>query len=214
MDAAGMTPGSAQGLALIEWGIACFKAPGEAECGDLHLVQLDENGALVGVVDAAGHGGAAAAVARLAVETLEKHAREGIVPLVRRCHEQLRGTRGVVMTLASFSSAANEMTWLAVGNVQSFLFRAGGGPKPRGEEVVILRGGLVGYRLPALQAAVLHVSHGDLLVLVTDGIRPEFTGAVPMADTPQRIAERICRQYGKPNDDGLALVVRYLGREP
>jgi phosphoserine phosphatase RsbX len=208
-----MTSGSVRSLAAIEWGVACFKPANESECGDLHLVRLEEPGALVAVVDGVGHGSAAASVSRLAVATLEKHTGEGMIGLVRRCHEQLKGTRGVVMTLASFACETNEMTWLAVGNVESFLYRHGGGAIPTQEEVVILRGGLVGCRLPALQAAVLPVGRGDLLILATDGIRRDFFKSVHMDDPPQRIADRICRQYAKQDDDGLVLVVRYLGRD-
>jgi negative regulator of sigma-B (phosphoserine phosphatase) len=206
-----MNPRIVHRPALVEWGVACYTLEGESECGDLHLVLGDEFGTFVSVVDGAGHGAKAASASRRAIATLEQYAQEGIIRLVRRCHEQLRGTRGVVMTLASFSNAQDEMTWLAVGNVQSVLFRGG---SIRTHQVITLRGGLVGYRLPPLQAAVLPVSPGDLLILATDGIRPDFARAVDLLDTPQRIADRICAAYTTRSDDGLVLAVRYLGRQP
>ncbi len=80
----------------------------QAVCGDLPLVQPFPNGALVAVVDGVGHGAEAAAAAHLAVATLRAHAQESILPLLRRCHETLRETRGVVLTLASFNAAGRD----------------------------------------------------------------------------------------------------------
>ena len=64
------------------------------------------------------------------------------------------------------------MTWLGVGNVEGVLIRADTRATPAAESV-LLRGGVVGYQLPALQASVVPVSRGDLLILATDGIRKE-----------------------------------------
>src|SRR5207244_6040706 len=114
---------------------------GETECGDAHAVVEWSGGALVAVVDGLGHGGEAAIAARTAVATLAEHADEPVVPLLQRCHRQLRGSRGVVMTLASCQEATGEMTWLGVGNVEGFLLRADPCAMPA-RESVLLRGGV------------------------------------------------------------------------
>src|SRR5919201_1803066 len=88
---------------LIDWGAATLALPGQAESGDRHLVQPFPNGALVAAVDGLGHGPAAAAAAQIAIDILEEHAHEPLIALVRRCHEGLLNTRGVVMSLAAFN---------------------------------------------------------------------------------------------------------------
>ena len=113
---------------LLEWSVATRTMSGEIECGDAHLVVELPGGALVAVVDGLGHGREAAVAAREAVATLTQHADEPVVPLLQRCHGQLRATRGVVMTLASFRAADATMTWLGVGNVEGFLLRANAAP--------------------------------------------------------------------------------------
>ena len=40
-----------------------------------------------------------------------------------RCHDRLRATRGVVMSLASLDQERGILTWLGVGNVAGVVFR-------------------------------------------------------------------------------------------
>ena len=50
-----------------------------------------------------------------------------------------------------------------------------------------------------------------MLILATDGIDPEFADRIPINGGIQEIASGIVAQYGKRTDDGLALVVRFIG---
>ena len=59
----------------------------------------------------------------LAIATLAAYAHEPIISLIRRCHEALRGTRGVVMSIASLNTHDRTMVWLGVGNVEGVLLR-------------------------------------------------------------------------------------------
>jgi hypothetical protein len=119
-------------------------------------------------------------------------------------------TRGAVMTLASVNAIDNTVTWIGVGNVEGRLLRRPAA-NPEGDESVLLRNGLVGLQLPALQAAVLPLAPGDMLVFATDGIRMGFESGLNRAGPPQRLAEQILVQHFKGTDDALALVVRYVG---
>ena len=180
--------------------------------GDLHLVKRLRHRVLVAVVDGVGHGDEAAAAARTAVEILESYAGETAISLIKRCHAVLVGMRGVVMTVAELNTEENTMTWLGVGNVEGRLLRVDPAARPACESV-LLRGGLVGYQLPSLQAGVIPVAAGDLLILATDGIRPVFEDGVKINEAPKQIAERILSRHFKGNDNALVLVARYLGRQ-
>jgi|SRR6185295_3156687 len=199
-----------RGSKLVEWGVAARPKPGLTVSGDMHLVKPFPNGVLLAVVDGLGHGDEATAAAKAAVEILEKYANEPITSLYKRCHEALTHTRGVVMTVASVDAARATITWLGVGNVEDILLRADTKMSPATESV-ILRGGVVGYRLPSLHASVIPIMPGDLLLFATDGIRSGFTDSINPGDPPQQIADRILDKHFKGSDDGLVLVVRYLG---
>lgn len=195
---------------LLEWAVASKVLEGQVETGDLHVVQAFPKGVLVGAVDGLGHGVEAAGAARVAVATVAEYAREPIISLVKHCHQRLIRTRGVVMSLASFNSLENTLTWLGVGNVEAVLLRADAAANPP-RESILLRSGVVGYQLPALHASILPVTRGDVLILATDGIRSGFVDDVTLSDPPHQIAEEILARCARGMDDALVLVARYLG---
>jgi hypothetical protein len=176
----------------------------------LHLVKTLENGALLAVVDGLGHGSEAIGAAQCAVEILDRYATDPLISLVHRCHEALARTRGVVMTLASVQRAEGMLTWLGVGNVEGWLFRAQRNASPPSERI-LLRGGVVGYQLPALHPSVLPLMPDDVLLFATDGIRAGFTERLKLADRPSDIVQRALAQEFKGSDDALVLAARYLG---
>src|SRR5258708_3755531 len=152
-----MEPHSSTSLRFIEWDVASRALPGEQMSGDLHLVRPRSDGALVAVIDGLGHGSEAAEAAKRTVEILDAHPEESIISLVQRSHEGLKATRGVAMTIALFNNRENTIMALGVGNVEATLLRA----SPAPHESVLLRGGVVGYQLPALRASVFPVYPGD-----------------------------------------------------
>lgn len=194
----------------IEYGVASVASPGQKESGDKYVIKCFHDGVLVAVVDGIGHGNEAGEAAKAAIRTLESRAHEPAITLMRRCHENLRGTRGVVMSVASFDLTHGLMTWLGVGNVEGTLLR----PNP-GRTVVVgsllLRAGVIGGQLPPLQAAVLPVAPMDTLIFATDGVRADFLQAFIPIEPPQRTADRILAEGSKGTDDALVLVARYIG---
>lgn len=199
---------------LIEWGVAEMALPGQEQSGDLYAVEPFPNGMLVAALDGLGHGGEAAASAKAAVACIKKFAHEGVISLVKRCHESLRATRGAAMSLAAFNALDQTMTWIGVGNVQGMLLRSDS-RKGMQAEFLLVRGGVVGWQLPALGASIATVDPGDTLIFHTDGIlscvameRQELTGS------PQVIADNILKKYSLCTDDALVLVARYLGEHP
>ena len=196
---------------LLDWGVAAVALPGEAESGDLYLVRPIAGGVLVAVVDGLGHGAEAATAARLAVAALGAQAHESPLSLFQRCHEALRGTRGVVMSLALIRRADASLSWLGVGNVEGILVRAEGGQTTRARRALITRGGIVGSELPRLHPEELRLATGDTLVFATDGIRDGFVEELQGDATPQQQADHILARRRKGTDDALVLVARYRG---
>jgi serine phosphatase RsbU (regulator of sigma subunit) len=195
---------------IIEYGVATSAVPGEAKSGDRHLVLHRGGGVLIAAIDGLGHGLDAAFAAESAVSLLENSApEESVISLVQRCHEGLRSTRGVVMSLASIDSRQGVMSWIAVGNVQGIMLRRQSVRASIPDEL-LLRAGVVGGRLPALQAAMLPITRGDTLVFVTDGIHSDFVLNLSPLEPPQKSADRILTEHRRGTDDALVLVTRYL----
>ena len=196
---------------LIDWNVASRTLAGQKVSGDMHLVEWFHHGVLLAAIDGVGHGEEAVFAAQTAVDVLREHAQESVISLLRRCHDKLTKTRGVVMTLASLSALEGTLTWLGVGNVEGRLLRAEPGAGHPGENL-LLRSGLVGYQLPVLQAGVVPLSAGDVMIFATDGVRPGFAEGINLKQSPNHIAESILNQYFIGTDDALVLVARYRGR--
>jgi len=194
----------------LEWSSAAATMPGEAESGDRCWAAAVANGMMFAVIDGLGHGRAAAAVADIAIATLEQHAGDPLIQLLRRCHESLRGTRGVAMSLALFNTEDAMLTWIGVGNVEGTLLRRDAG-LPSGK--LLLRSGVVGIRLPVLREGELAVKPGDILTMVTDGVSDERPLRVSMDGRVESMAHGILASGCKGTDDALVLVARYRGTQ-
>jgi len=193
------------------WGTASQPLAGEPTSGDRSYVRsLLDGGTLLAVLDGAGHGTAAAEAAEAGQAILERHADMPLARLFRTCHDGLRGTRGVAMSLALLSPRADRLTWIGIGNVEAVVWRLEPRALPRREHL-LLRGGLIGCQMPIPVEASQPLSPGDLIVLATDGVRGDFTPLLNGYEPPQRIAERILERHATGQDDALVLVARTRG---
>lgn len=197
---------------ILECGVAVRARPGESGCGDVPVIVLGHDRALVAAVDGLGHGNEAAVAATTASSCVRAGSHESIEALFARCHGALHATRGAVMSVAIFDSSRGSMAWAGVGNVQGVLLRR----RTDGyrEETLLLRSGVVGAGvLPAMRAEVVHVAKGDTLILVTDGIDRNFDRDLAALQAPQHAAEGILARYGKEEDDALVVIARFGGKE-
>jgi hypothetical protein len=211
-----MSAGFSQAEPLLEWawaGRAIDEGQEGGESGDLHLVAPFAGGALVAVIDGLGHGPEAANAATAAAEILAANAGSPVVQLVEMCHEGLRKTRGVVMSLASFCADNSSVTWIGVGNVEGVLVQESESETPH-RQGIVLRGGVVGYRLPPLRPATVAVGKGDTLIVATDGIRSKFLSDLRLTGNLQQTADWILTHHSSRSDDALVVVARYLRGAP
>lgn len=191
----------------VEWSWAGRPFPGESVSGDLAVrVSLDGLD-VVAVIDGLGHGPEAAAAADRARATVEASAAQPLTEVLARSHAALVRTRGVAMTLAAIR-AGGEMRWVGVGNVEAHVLRSDGGRTRRVASAVVY-GGTLGYRLPAVRLSSVQLEPGDMVVMTTDGVAPDFTGDVPAAARLADVVAAILDRHARPHDDALAAVARY-----
>ena len=192
---------------VLDFGVAGAALEGEDRSGDLAVFAPTSSGGLACLIDGLGHGEAAADAAAAAAEVIRHHAEAPPQELLDRCHEALKETRGVVMTLARFDVGSAELEWTGVGNVDARLWHPSAGGR---HDVALVFGGVVGYQVPRVRPSTLALAPGDLLVMVTDGIDPGFAAALDGGGPAQTVAERVFAAHGKGTDDALVVVVRYL----
>lgn len=193
----------------IEWGVAEQAAPRESVTGDAYLMLPTSHGLLLAVIDGSGHGREAAQAAKLAVDCLREAPEQSVIAHLRRCHDALAGSRGVVMTLADFHHLDRTLTLCGIGNVDATLFRARPAAGSVRLESAMLRGGVVGDHLPEPFATIVPVHPGDVLVMATDGLRTDFAADAVLRFPPRQSAGALLRQHARGNDDAMVLVVRF-----
>ena len=197
----------------VDWGVSTRCRRGETLSGDLAIVKLLPDGALVAAVDGLGHGGEAARAARTAERVVRESPGRDLVSLVERSHKAMSETRGAAISLAFVSASEGRMCWLGVGNVEGRVLS--GDPytrTPKGS--LALFNGVPGHQLPVMQIATLDLTPGDVLVLATDGIAAGFADSLDVSGSAQAITDRIMARHWRATDDALVVAVRYLGRRP
>jgi negative regulator of sigma-B (phosphoserine phosphatase) len=193
----------------LERGEAGAPLAGEERSGDLAVFAAYDGGALVATIDGLGHGGAAADAAEAAAEQFRIHAAAAPETLLRRSHQALRSTRGVVATVAWFDLADGGLAWTGVGNVEARLVRA---DRARGEALdsPTLFGGVLGWSLPAVKLVKTTLAPGDCLVMATDGIAADFGSSLQPGVPAAEQARRVLASHARGSDDALVVAVRYL----
>jgi negative regulator of sigma-B (phosphoserine phosphatase) len=191
----------------LQVGVASRPLSGQTRSGDVAVAFDFAGGALIGAIDGLGHGDAAADASRRALEALREAPAGSLADLFEACHDALRRTRGAVMTLASFDFAVGELAWFGVGNVDARLLRADRAQPP---EAAMLLGGVIGHALPGIRPSRHQLRRGDMLLLATDGVDPQFAAGRHLGPV-DGIAARILAEHGRPADDALVVVARYLG---
>jgi negative regulator of sigma-B (phosphoserine phosphatase) len=195
---------------ILERGVAGLPHEGESRSGDLAVFTATAAGGLLAVIDGLGHGDGAADASEAAAEVLRANADDPPQRLLERCHQELRRTRGAVMTLAWFDLGERTMAWTGVGNVEARFVRAVDGPHARYDSPVVL-GGVVGYNLPQVRLGTLPLEPGDSVVIATDGVAADYSVSIEPGVPAQDLADRVLERHCKGTDDALAAVVRYLG---
>jgi negative regulator of sigma-B (phosphoserine phosphatase) len=189
----------------LNWAFESRPLPTEVESGDRCIVVPRSGGALLAVIDGLGHGPEAAAASRVAANTLSRLADGDPADLITQCHVALRGTRGAAMLIVGLSFREARFAWAGVGNVEGWHVRAAK------RDALVSKAGVVGYQISAPLRREAELAPGDLFLLATDGILPEFVGGLQYGWEPDAIAGAVLREYGRISDDALILVARYEG---
>ena len=194
----------------LERGVAGLAIEGEDRSGDLAVFAGYDHGGLVAVLDGLGHGDEAADASAIAAEVIRRSANAPAGELMQRCHDALRRSRGVVMTMAWFDLEEETMAWAGVGNVEARLVRGRATLGSRHDSALVL-GGVVGYNLPQIRPSLVDLHAGDAVAFATEGIESDYSNSLTPSLPAQRLAERILERHSKGTDDALAVVVRYKG---
>lgn len=173
--------------------------------GDAFVIKRWGDSALVGVIDGLGHGQFAFLAAQKARDYVQSHYDQPLADIFRGTGRTCRATRGVVMALARFDWAREELTCASVGNVEVRVF---GSTKPLN---LIVRRGVIGGNAPSAVVTTHEWLPRYRMVMHSDGLITHWRAE----DFPQlenesatSSAGAILRALARENDDATVVIVR------
>jgi len=191
------------GSARLDWAVA-QRAKVAGHSGDGYMLLRDGDIIRAVVIDGLGSGLEAEAAADIGLHAV-RQARESapLAHMFTAAHLALEKVRGAAMAVASITLKDMAVSWAAVGDIDGLHMRCGA---PNGG--LIQKSGTLGICYSGVRPVHVDLDVGDVLVLTTDGVRRSYRSAPQCSDRPQDFADAILRDYGRENDDCLALVLR------
>jgi phosphoserine phosphatase RsbX len=174
-------------------------------CGDSFVIEQANGSLLTAVIDGLGHGYESSVAAVRAVEVIRQHAHLSVEAMLRRCHEELRVTRGAAVGILKLQ-ADGTGEFCGVGNIEVASLN---GRSPS----VFCLAGIVGHNLRASRVMPVAMQPGDIYCLMSDGVSTRGNFRTCLPGSPDEVARRIVEQWGQAHDDATALVVGYQADE-
>lgn len=171
---------------------------GEQENGDDVVVIQRGDAILVVVVDALGHGPAAAKVAHAATEWVRAtSAATTVLDVTNGLHRALQASRGAAALV--FSVSPTQIEACGVGNVD---LRSASGKLP-----FVLTPGVLGVRLRQPRSCSTAGPLRDRFVLFSDGISGRFDLKAHAGFAPSELAAHIFAKHRHEHDDSTVFVL-------
>jgi len=170
--------------------------PGAPRGGDLGVIRALDDGALIALVDAVGHGLSAYAAAQIARRTLLSSEHDGPAEILGDLHEALKGSVGAAAAVARVRR--EHFSFAGIGNVAGWY--AG--------QRLMLRDGVLGQRYRSPRVSEHQLVAGQWLVLNTDGV--SYGGEALPAGEAATVARWLVERAGKSHDDAAVLAARWL----
>lgn len=179
--------------------------PGQIVSGDQVLALPLEEGYLLAIIDATGHGPEAQKIALMLITALNKIASRNLSELMGKLYELSRGTIGASLGLAFFDTHQHTVHYAGIGNTSLVIFND---KKWRG----VSRDGILGQRLPSFIEQSTTFNPGDMAIMFTDGVSESLANNEALKLRHQdanTIAYRLVDTLGKTHDDASCIVLKW-----
>ncbi len=195
---------------VVEWAVGRRAKDHDHLSSLTSVVKSTPSGFLIAVIDATQDGPKGNFAAKAAAEIFEGYTHHSLVDLFNRADRCAKETGGCSISATIFNTSYHTATWFGVGNVHGYLHHRNPTADPR-YRWLKLQQGFVGDNQFTIRENTHPVHIGDVLILGTTGLKPEFAGALPIEGRPRVVADKLLAEYAREDDDALILVTRYLG---
>lgn len=181
--------------------------PGETDCGDAMSIKQTPQRLTLFLADALGHGKEAQRVALAAVKAFEECTENSPVEILRYIHEQMRKTRGLVGTVATFDYLQKTWKICGVGNITC---RIGNYEQVK---TYLSYNGIIGMNIPtSMNDQETAYMPGQMIFLCSDGLKSRLelykTAGIYKYDASV-LSAALYKDYGRQTDD-MSIVIGKL----
>lgn len=174
---------------------------GLSVCGDSFVLEEREGAFLAAVVDGLGHGFESSVAAEKAAEVIRGYGDLSVDAILRRCHEELRATRGAAVGILKVE-ASGTGEFCGIGNIE---VQALNGSPPS----VFCLAGIVGHNVRTSKVMSFTMKPNDIYVVMSDGVSTRGNLKSCLPGLPDTVARRIVEQWGRAHDDATAVVLGF-----
>ena len=191
-----------------QWDIGMRTRPmrGEVVCGDMTMAVQMDNGILLVIADATGHGKQANELIQSLSPFVMEHATNDVKALLTDMHNFLKGSIGAAVGVMFVDTRLHTLSYAGVGNTGASR-RAGATWRP------VSKDGVLGQRLPTLFEQKTQLAQGDLILMWSDGLSELASGMFATRNAYKSAAQlthELLQELGKPHDDASCVVLRWL----
>lgn len=184
----------------------CVNKPRETVCGDGYRIKRVGAMTQIFIGDGLGHGQHAKDAVDFAGDIFCECNENDPVDIIRRMHEKVRRTRGLVATVATFDSINNEWKLCGVGNILTRMYH---GLTYRSYPSY---NGTIGLNIPSSMKSTLYpVDKRQFLVMSSDGLQSrwelnrypsifKYAGSI--------LAAALYKDFSRRNDDASVLIAK------
>jgi len=184
----------------------CVPKIREKVCGDGYCVRESQTGVMLFFADGLGHGPQAKEAVDIACDHFMNLRETDPSEIIRRLHENIRKTRGLVGTVAVFDTKNNELSFCGVGNIHSRFYT---GIESRN---LMSFNGTVGMNVPtSISASKAVLQKNQHLIMCSDGIQTRWDlSRYPgiFKYNAMVLAGSIYKDFTRRNDDASVLIAK------
>ena len=170
-------------------------------CGDSFVIEHYNGTVLAAVVDGLGHGYESSVAATRAVEVIRESVDLSVDAILRRCHKELRVTRGAAVGILKIEEEGTG-EFCGIGNIE---VQALNGQAPS----VFCLAGIVGHNVRASKVMTFTMKPGDIYCVMSDGVSTRGNLKACLPGAPETVARRIVESWGKDHDDATAVILGF-----
>ena len=189
----------------FEIGLCIRPYPGQIDSGDQVLALPVEEGYLLVIVDATGHGYKAHKVALMLCAAVREIASSNLPYIMNSLYQLATGTIGAAVGLAFFNINKRTVCYAGIGNTRFIIFRD---KKWR----AVSRDGVLGQRLPTFPEQSTSFNPGDMAIMFTDGLSESLINekaTLFYLQDANTIANNLVEVCGKHHDDASCMILKW-----